>query len=614
MKAAQTITPDYLLKQLPKATALVNRKQLLAGASDSWLNLFGKGKKSMIGQDVKTLFASHEQIDLNALDNLLCNGESGFLRHKTTMDNTTRWFQSTFSPWFDDKENVLGTIIQTDDITEHVETRHELDRIKTLFKEKSEVARVGCWEYDIATEELFWCEETKKIHEVSPGYIPNVNEGINYYKKGYSRNKISMLFHKALEEGKAFSERLEILTSKGNEKWVKASGKPIVQDGSVVKLFGTFQDIHEQVMLEIKREENERLLTTLINNIPLNVFVKDKDSRKTLVNKSECDYLEKSQEDLIGKDDFDLYDAKAAQISREEDLEVMRTLKPLIGKETISIKKDGRTTNFLTSKIPLLDLEGNVNGLIGISMDITSLKKKEDQLRNLINVTAVQNKKLINFAHIVSHNLRSHSANFSMLLNFLEQEDNESEKKHLLKMLAQASDNLMLTLEDLNEVVTINTNVNLQKKLLNLNEVVDKVLQDLSTMLKKNRVEIINTVPKNKKVLSVPSYLESILLNLITNAIKYRDPERNPIIKIRAAKEKDKTLVQISDNGLGIDLKKHGRKVFGMYKTFHDKKDAKGLGLYIIKNQIEGMGGAITVQSEEGVGTTFNIYFNEENR
>src|SRR5690606_23660598 len=130
---------------------------------------------------------------------------------------------------------------------------------------------------------------------------------------------------------------------------------------------------------------------------------------------------------------------------------------PMLGKETISIKKNGKITNFLTSKIPLFDLEGKISGLIGIGMDITAMKKKEDQLRNLINITSVQNKKLINFAHIVSHNLRSHSANFSMLLKFLSEEENEAEKAHILDMLNQASDSLLETLENLNQVVDINT-------------------------------------------------------------------------------------------------------------------------------------------------------------
>src|SRR5690606_1012245 len=272
------------------------------------------------------------------------------------------------------------------------------------------------------SEQLYWCEETKKIHQVPISYQPTLSEAIGFYKLGYSRNKVSMLLHKALNSGGIFNERLVIITKKGEERWVNVGGKPIIKNGKIVKVSGTFQDIHDQVVAENKIKQNQQLLTTLIDNLPLNVYVKDLDSKKILVNKAECEYLGKSAKNLLGKTDFDLYDEEVAKISREEDLEVIRTLKPMLGKETISIKKDGQTTYFLTSKIPLFDLEGKISGLIGIGMDITAMKKKEDQLRNLINITSVQNKKLINFAHIVSHNLRSHSANFSMLLKFLSED------------------------------------------------------------------------------------------------------------------------------------------------------------------------------------------------
>jgi len=111
---------------------------------------------------------------------------------------------------------------------------------------------------------------------------------------------------------------------------------------------------------------------------------------------------------------------------------------------------------------------------------------------------------------------------------------------------------------------------------------------------------------------SVPSYLESILINLITNAVKYKDESRPPFISITAEKIGKYTILSVKDNGLGIDLDKHGKKLFGMYKTFHNHKDAKGIGLYIAKNQIEAMKGKIEVNSTIGKGTEFKIFFNEQ--
>ena len=177
----------------------------------------------------------------------------------------------------------------------------------------------------------------------------------------------------------------------------------------------------------------------------------------------------------------------------------------------------------------------------------------------------------------------------------------------------EASDNLLETLENLNDVVAISTNVNLENKPLLLNNHIRAVEQNLAAFLKNNNALIINEVEEKTKVKAVPAYVESILMNFITNAIKYRDPMKKPVVHLTAVSDEDYTILSIKDNGLGIDLEEHGDKLFGMYKTFHNNPDARGIGLYITKNQIEAMNGKITVESEVGKGTTFNIYFNEKN-
>ena len=146
-----------------------------------------------------------------------------------------------------------------------------------------------------------------------------------------------------------------------------------------------------------------------------------------------------------------------------------------------------------------------------------------------------------------------------------------------------------------------------------LNETLAKVESNLAAFLKNNNAKIINKITDDVVINVIPAYLESILMNFITNGVKYKEPSRNPIITLTAAKTGKYTVVSIRDNGMGIDLKKYGDKLFGMYKTFHNHKDARGIGLYITKNQIEAMNGKVETKSKVGVGTTFNIYFNDEN-
>jgi len=296
LKAVERIAQHYLLKQLPTATALVGTDGILIDASDSWLHTFGLCPEEAIGTYVYDLFRGFNTDCGKSLKECLEKSTAQACRFNKGNGSSELWYENTFTPWYDERENLIGSIVQTHNITEEIRKEKELDLINNLLKTKSEVAKVGCWEYDIATEQLFWCDETKRIHKVSSSFTPKVNEAIAFYKQGYSRNTISMLFHKALEEGVPFSEKLVIITADGEERWVKAAGKPIEKDGEVVKLFGTFQDIHDQVLTEMQTKESQQLLTTLVDNIPLNIFIKDTDSRKILVNKAECEYLEKSPE------------------------------------------------------------------------------------------------------------------------------------------------------------------------------------------------------------------------------------------------------------------------------------------------------------------------------
>ena len=614
MKATETYAESYLVRQLPQPTAFLNKAFELVCASNSWFDYFDFSPNLVTGKVIFDLFEQEEHRHWkNCLKNCL-KGEKEFgIQSTVSKLGKEQWFEWTNVPWYDEEENIVGVILCIQDMTKRLEQEMKYEKLENLLNDQSEIAKVGTWEYDITSDTLIWSKMTKKIHEVPSDYVPDMDSAINFYKQGHSRNTIAMLAHNGIHRGQSWSQKLKLVTNQGKEKWVIAAGKPLYKDGKVTRLLGTFQDISEQVEQQIKTKESEQLLRTLVDNLPLNVYIKDSESRKVLVNKAECDYLGVSnQDELIGKSDFDMYDENIARISRDEDLQVMKTKKPIIGKRTINIKKNGTSTSFLTSKIPLLNLDEDCKGLIGISMDISEIIQKENQLSDLINVTAIQNKKLINFAHIVSHNLRSHTANFSMLVDFLVKEEQESEKERILEMLTKASDNLMDTLENLNEVVDISINVNLEKKPLNLNEQIERVKENLTAFFHQNDVQLKNNISDKVYVKAVPAYMESIILNLLTNSVKYKHPQRTPEITLSTKKEEDHIVLSISDNGLGIDMEKYGKKLFGMYKTFHNNSDARGIGLYITKNQIEAMGGSINAQSEANIGSTFSVYFKDE--
>lgn len=616
MKKSPAIHNNYLIKQLPKAIAFVNEKFEVVYASDKWIKDLALDPDAVFGRSIGEIFTRMSHDWQNTLDECL-SGTADETTVHFNLDTTSGdvCFEWSCASWYDENENNIGLIIQAEDITQRKLEEAQNKKLQSLLNATSEIGKIGCWEYCFKEDKLLWCDMVRNIHEVSEEFVPTIDNAVQFYKEGHSKNTISMLIHEATVHGTHWSERLQIVTAKGNEVWVQAAGMPLYQGNTLIGLTGTLQNIDDQVRSEMKTKESENLLRTLIDNLPLNVYIKDTESRKILVNKAECAYMGvHNPEELLGKTDFDLYDHNIAQTSRNEDIKVMDTLIPFLAKETTNRKKNGETTSFLTSKIPLLGDNGKANGLVGISLDISDLKRKEEELQNLVNVASLQNKKLINFAHIVSHNLRSHTANFSMLLDFLTNEKDESEKTKILGMLTDASDNLMETLENLNQVVAINTNVNLDKKPILLKTKIDTVGQNLSAYLRDNHARLVNLVHEDLEIKVIPAYIDSILMNFMTNAVKYKNPEVDAIITLNAESENGYTVLSITDNGLGIDLKKYGHKLFGMYKTFHNHCDARGIGLYITKNQIEAMNGKVSVESKVGTGTTFKIYFDENTK
>lgn len=614
LKGNDILTNNYLIKQLPKATAFVNKNMQIVYASDQWVNDFDFTSDTVIGKNINQLFQSKNIHWRSLLKKRFEDNPA-----QTTVENyldaqgNQKWFEIQKIPWHDDKENVVGTIIQTENITENIKDDRKLEKLQIISEQMSDVAQIGFWDYNLKNDEMFWCDRTRTIHEVDHDYEPNIIDATNFFKNGHSRNTLSTNVNRAITSETPFHEKLQLVTARGKELWVIVSGKPIYQNGTFTGLIGTIQDITKINLSEVKRRENEHLLRTLIDNLPLNVFIKDLESRKILVNKAEAEFCGMVDEnELIGKDDFAIYDKETAENSRKDDLHVMRSLKPIIGREMAHTKQDGTVTTFLTSKIPLIDSDGHAYGLVGFSLDITELKQKELELRKLIEVTSSQNEKLVNFAHIVSHNLRSHTSNFSMLLSFLNDEIVEAEKQNIMRMLVDSSNNLLETINNLNEVVDINTNLGLKRKSISLKTKIETTQQSLSADIHSANAKIINEVSEKVKIKVIPAYIDSILNNFISNSIKYKSPDRDPIITISTKIEDIYTVLSITDNGLGIDLDKHGDKLFGMYKTFHDREDAKGIGLFITKSQIEAMNGKVSVTSEVGSGTTFNIYFNDQ--
>jgi len=257
---------------------------------------------------------------------------------------------------------------------------------------------------------------------------------------------------------------------------------------------------------------------------------------------------------------------------------------------------------------PLFNDRGVIVGLKGVFTSIDRLVRKTEEAEQHARIIEAQKDRLIDFAHIVSHNLRSHASNLQLTLETFKSITEPADIGKFKDYLQDISENLNKTLRHLNTVVTTHS-VEHRFEHLSLEKELEDILETYRSELKEKEVSINMDFTAFHSICYVKTYLESIFKNLISNAVRFKHPDRACVIDIRTKLLHGKKLLIIADNGTGIDLGKYSDKVFKMYQTFHGNEDARGLGLFVVKNQVQAVNGDISIKSEVNVGTSLTIRF-----
>ncbi|WP_428235554.1 PAS domain-containing protein [Gracilimonas sp.] len=522
------------------------------------------------------------------------------------------WASTTKLPLYGDNGNVVGTFGITRDVTRQHHAELELQQAEATLNRLSEQVPGFFYLFERNNEGQsyipFASSGVEDLFEVSPDEVKNDINAIIERVHPDDRIQFITSIQKSLNGLTLWEHEFRVLLSKNNLRWLRGRAKPEKLPDGTSRGYGYLTDITEEKEQYEQITRLQEQLQQVIDFAPTLIFVKDLEGRYLMANKSTADFYGLPRKEMIGKRDIDIgVSEEKAQKYRKADQKVIENNEEMFIPEDKTILPDGRELWHQTTKVPFLNTDSGKPAVLSIVTDITQRKQNEIELRNSLDIIGEQNKRLKNFAHIVSHNLRNHAGNISMLLSLYDMEESQEEKEELLSHLSSASHRLNESIADLNEIIDQQYKTGNDLKELNLQETISKIKEILTTDILANNVKFEEQVPADLSLEYNPAYLESIILNLLSNAIKYRHPDRKPKISINAWEESDKVFLEISDNGLGIDMEKFGDRLFGMYNTFHGNDNAKGIGLYITKNQIESMGGSIAVDSIPGEGTTFKI-------
>jgi PAS domain S-box-containing protein len=398
----------------------------------------------------------------------------------------------------------------------------------------------------------------------------------------------------------------------GKKLWLKVQMQPLLDaQGKVENVFALLTDISQQKAEELRL----RLLGSVVTNsqdaIIISKVNREDPSQLQAVffNRAFFRMTGYSQEEVQGKDPSFLNGPKTDPDTSNDIMRLMEAGQPCEA-ELECHRKDGTSFWIQLLLIPMLNRSNRLTHWISMLRDITARKHYEREREGLIAELTQNNADLKQFTFITSHNLRAPLANLTGIVSMIDSASiPEGRNRLLFQKFKESTVKLNTIIDDLLEVLVIKNNPNSNKEPLSLAAAFEKVMVSVDGLFSNTDIQFTTDFSQVPQVYYNASYLHSILLNLLTNAIKYRSPDRPLHIEVKAEKVNGRELLYFSDNGLGIDLNKYGERIFGLYQRFHSHKDSKGMGLYIAHSQAKAMGGNLSVTSKVNQGTTFILEF-----
>lgn len=404
---------------------------------------------------------------------------------------------------------------------------------------------------------------------------------------------------------------------KSEYRWIEDRISPRLDaSGAFTQMNGSVRDVTEQHQAILDLEKTGELVTRLITSSDQVFYIVTLDKSDPF--KNTFTYLSPHVQNIIGYSVGDVREDAHIWINaiHPDDLQkVTDTTKEMFRSKMPGTRvyrmKHKHTKEYVWLEdylVPIVDSDGWIREFYASARDITARRSAELEQERLVAELSMRHEELMQFSHIVSHNLRSPVASILGLAELLNAQmvpaDSLQTKGYILQA-AKSMDNL---LRDLNKVLSVRGTLEEKKQAFSVGEVISSISINLKQEIEQTRA-IINVAIDQPadKLYSIKSYVQSSLYNLIGNAIKYRSEHRRPVISIGVAIKQGRTVISVKDNGVGIDLQLDKKRIFSLYGRSHNNRDGKGLGLYMTKTQIETLKGIIDVESEPGIGSVFTI-------
>ncbi|WP_461453378.1 PAS domain-containing sensor histidine kinase [Mucilaginibacter sp.] len=462
----------------------------------------------------------------------------------------------------------------------------------------------GIWEFNINTNEVKWYDGFYRVLGYEPGEI---EASYNFFYDHLLYHGDKGIFSKAIADRNPDNSTLQIrLLTKHGYQWFESSSRR-GDDLANPKIYGSIININAYKILEYQSSQKELWFNEAGKLAKVALWEIEVNSMNLTLSGEGYEIFEINNNITLTVDEvISFFEPKYRP-------DVSRALESIVRScHSFDLELPFRTArNRLIwvrfKAMPIIDNLGRCVSIRGILQDISESKKKELETKSSLSLSHDQNKRLQNFAYMVSHNLRSHTGNLDFMVKLFTETESADERTEVFEHIKSISSSLNTTVKHLEEIVKIQAEIKDDKTIISFETIFEQVKCALQSNITDVDAHIEYDFSKCTEINYIPAYMESIFQNLLTNAIKYRKKNRRLLVKCYTFQMNGHIYLIFEDNGIGIDLDKHGDKVFGMYKTFHNNDDAKGIGLFITRSQVESLGGTIKVESTVDVGTKFTI-------
>lgn len=524
-----------------------------------------------------------------------------------------RWYLAHISKFEND---ITRLIISHFDISPRKHQEEVLRKSEARLIEAQRIAKIGSWELDYRTNELIWSDENYHIFGIDKTKFKASYEHFIRLIHPDDRIMVDEIYRFSVANKAPYDIVHRILLDDGVIKYVREQCETFYdENGSPSKSIGTSQDITEQKMFEFEIENQRIQYKNLVENISDGLIIDDIEGRVIYANNQFMNMIGITEEDLK---DFVFVDYVATEFKQD----IIERHKRRMSGEAVStifeyagVRKDGKRRWFEARVTKIIE-NGIITGTQSAIRDITEAKASLDLLKaseaektKLLNELTKRFNELMQFNYIVSHNLRAPIANLLGLAEVFDMPNiDDEEKAKIIEHIKFSILKIDELIQDLNIILAARSDINSKKEPVEFEDVIKGIKHTLEKQILETNTHInVDIADDAKMFFSIKSYIKSSLYNLINNAIKYRSPNRTPVIDIFIARSDNRFVIKVADNGIGIDLKKYGKDVFGLYKRFNFSVEGKGLGLNMTKAQIEALGGTIELESKPDQGSVFTI-------